>query len=68
MGNVNHGTSLARNFFRSKVGIDHRFQYGSFRRSLSQCASAAKRLIDFDKYACVKCHTETSHRNFQQLL
>ena len=32
IGNVKHGSSLTPNFFRSKVGLGHRFQYGDHRR------------------------------------
>ena len=32
IGNVKHGSSLTPNFFRSKVGLGHRFQYGDRRR------------------------------------
>ena len=31
IGNVKHGSSLTPNFFRSKVGLGHRFQYGDRR-------------------------------------
>ena len=32
IGNVKHDSSLTPNFFRSKVGLGHRFQYGDRRR------------------------------------
>ena len=56
IGNVNRGTNLTHHFFRSKVGVGRRFQYGGRRRSQSPCACADERLTggDFDM-----CFTQT---------
>ena len=48
IGNVNRGTNLTHHFFRSKVGVGRRFQYGGGRRSLSPCACADERLTVYD--------------------
>ena len=66
IGNVNHDTSLTRNFFRSKVGLQCKIQHGGGRRS--HCQQVRWMHVTFDTQINVLNIICISTRKFKMLL